>query len=335
MLQKIFVTGATGYVARHIVAQLLDAGHSVTGSSRSLDRDDELRRSLAPALAEAGSLDRYRTVALDLTEDRGWAEAMAGHDVLIHTASPFPFAPPKHPDDLIRPAVDGTWRALSAALEAGIERVVMTSSTVAITGLGGKDLYSEDDWTDPEDPGLTPYARSKVMAEQAAWDIAERHEALNLAVINPSFVQGPPLGRTTCTSVRIIDRLLRGSDPMLPNLGFGTCDVRDVALAHVRAMETAAAFGHRHAIFDRFLWFRDLSRLIREAVPEARSARRVAPDILIRAMALVDPSVHSILPLLGKSWPIDNTRMIDVLGIPPRDAGEAVGEMARWVSAGR
>ncbi len=333
MSQRIFVTGATGYIARHIVAQLLNAGHSVTGSSRSVGRDSEVRQALVTALDHPGSLEHYRTVALDLTEDRGWTEEMAGHDVLIHTASPFPFTQPKHADDVIRPAVDGTRRALTAAIDAGIERVVLTSSTVAITGNGDKDLYTEGDWTDPSAPGVTPYAQSKILAEHAAWAFARTHESLNLAVINPSFVQGPPLGDTNCTSVRLIDRLRRGSDPMLPNLGFGTCDVRDVALAHVRAMDTDGAFGHRHAICDRFLWFKDLSRLIRDADPRARPARIVAPDFLIRAMALIDPSVRSILPQLGKVWPLDTTRMTEVLGIAPRNACDSVREMARWLSA--
>ena len=118
---------------------------------------------------------------------------------------------------------------------------------------------------------------------------------------------------------------------MLPRMGFACCDVRDVSEAHIRAMDTPDAAGRRHIIFDRFMWFSDLADIIRQSVPGARPARRVAPDVLMRALGLVDPAIRGILPQLGRMTRMNNTRMLDVLGIEPRDARDSVVETARWL----
>ena len=335
MSRTILVTGATGYIAKHIVRRLLDQGHNVIGSARSTDRDAEMRAALKPALSDRGALDRYRTVALDLSRDDGWDTAIEGVDVLMHTASPFPLSAPKNPDDVIRPAVDGALRALRAARDAGVSNVVFTSSSVAVAdAVREKELYDEADWTDPEKPGLAPYARSKTLAEQAAWNFAQNDApGMRLAVINPTFVQGAPLDENFGTSIRVIERLMAGKDPMLPRLGFACCDVGDVAEAHIRAMDTPGAAGRRHIVYDRFMWFKDMADTIRDAVPQAKPARRVAPDVMIRLLGLFDPAIRGIVPQLGKVTRMDNSRMRDVLGIEPRDTRDSIAETARWLAA--
>ena len=333
MPQTFLVTGATGYIARHIVAKLLNRGDHVVGSARSVERDAELRASIAPALTDTGALDRYRTVALDLNRDDGWAEAMQGIDVLVHTASPFPLEQPKDADEVIRPAVDGALRALRAAQASGVKRVVMTSSSVAIMEGEDKASYDETDWT-PDDPALTPYARSKTLAEKAAWHFVETEApSLRLAVVNPSFVQGAPLGDSYGTSVAVIDRLLQGKDPMLPRIGFAVCDVEDVAEAHLRAADIDEAIGHRHLIVDRFMWFSDLADCVRAVAPQAKTARRIAPNFLIRTLALFDPAIRTVVSQLGKRKEGDNRRMREVLGIHPKDARDSVRETTKWLMA--
>lgn len=333
MSKNVFVTGATGYIAKHIVAQLLDAGHTVTGSSRSAERDAEMREDVGAALADSTALDRYRTVPLDLNSDEGWSASLDGHEALIHTASPFPLAQPKSEDDLVRPAVDGTMRALRAAKDAGVSKVVMTSSSVAISETDEKTHFTEADWTDPDYPGISPYSKSKTLAERAAWDFVSENPEVKLAVINPCFVAGPPLGEGYGTTVSVIQRLLAGKDPMSPRVGFGICDVRDVAKAHVVALGEESANGHRHPIYGEFLWFKEMAQLVREAVPGSKAPTREAPDFMIRFLSLFDPSIKTILPQLGSTWIIDNARMREVLGIEPRDTKEAVRETARWLAA--
>lgn len=335
MSRTVLVTGATGYIARHIVARLLDRGDTVIGSARDLSRDREMRDALRPALRTTASLDRYRTVALDLTDDSGWPKAMDGVDVLIHTASPFPMTQPKDPQVVIKPAVDGAVRALRAAQAAGVKNVVFTSSSAAVMEGQSKTHYDETDWT-PDDPGLTPYIRSKTLAERAAWEFVETQAPdMRLAVINPTFVQGAPLGHSYGTSIDVIKRLLDGKDPMLPRFGFMMCHVEDVAEAHIRAAEIDAAAGNRHIVTSGFMWFSEMADAVRSAVPDAKASKRVAPNALIRMIGLFDPAVRSIVGRLGEYQSADADRLRNVLGIEPRSGQKAIAESARWLAANR
>lgn len=333
MSRTLLVTGATGYIARHIIAKLLNKGETVIGSARSVQSDQTTRDALRPALQDAAALDRYRTVALNLTSDEGWSDAMQGVDVLIHTASPFPLEQPKDPQDLIRPAVDGALRAIQAAHNAGVRNVVLTSSSAAIMEGEDKPLYDETDWT-PDDPSLSAYVQSKTLAERAAWDfVKSQAPEMRLSVINPTFVQGAPLGDTTGTSISVIRRLVGGKDPMLPRLGFPICDVQDVAEAHVRAIDTQGAAGQRHLVTGGFLWFQEMAEVIKATVPTSKPATRVAPNLVMRILGLFDPAVRSIVPQLGRRKEGDNTRLREVLGISPRDVRDSVADTARWVAA--
>lgn len=330
--QTILVTGASGFIAKHIVAQLLDAGHAVRASVRSRERADEVAAAVGgTAQEEAG---RLSFVELDLGRDRGWADALAGVDALIHTASPFPLVQPKDPDELIRPAVDGTLRALRSAVKAGVRRVVMTSSVVAVTRTAlpaGRDRYDERDWSDLDGP-ISAYGRSKTMAERAAWDYAAGEgKGLALTAINPGFVLGPPRDDRFGTSLGVVRRMLSGKDPAVPRVGYAVADVRDIAAMHVRALERPEAIGKRILGASEFLWFADMAKALKEAFPQRKIATRVAPDLLMRVIGLFDGSVATILPELGQHAEVDNRRAREILGMDFIPARRSVVDAARFL----
>lgn len=331
MPQKVVVTGASGFIAKHILAKLLAAGHEVTGTLRNPARAEEVRAALRHADAGPAALDRLHFAPLDLESDAGWAEAFAGAEALIHTASPFPLAQPADAADLIRPAVEGTLRALRAAASAGISRIILTSSVAAISGRAEADrpVLDETCWTDPDAPGTTPYAKSKTLAERAAWDFAAAHPAIRLTTINPAMVLGPPLDAHYGSSVRVIERILSGRDPMVPRVGFGVVDVRDVAEMHLRALERPATAGQRLMGVDRFLWLQEVAAVVAAHAAGRRIARRRAPDFLVRALALFDPTLRSVVPSLGHEDRFDNSRARDMLGLSFLPAEQAITETVR------
>ncbi|MGI1664063.1 SDR family oxidoreductase [Palleronia sp. KMU-117] len=335
MPRTVLVTGATGYIAKHIVLQLLERGDRVRGSVRSEKRAGDLRASLQTALSDPTKLHNLSTVTLDLTSDDGWDAAMVDVDAVIHTASPFPLVQPKDENEVIRPAVDGALRALRAAQAAGVRRVVLTSSAVAvITAVRPSNgrAYTEADWSDASSPAATPYAKSKTLAERAAWDfVRDSGGSIDLTCINPTLVVGPPLDLDYGTSIEVIERVLRAKDPMLPNVGFGTVDVRDVATAHVQALDVPESIGQRVLINDRFMWFADMARAVKTALPDRKIVTRVAPDFVVRFLGLFDRSIATIRNDLGKSLSIDTTRARELLGIAFRDTRQSVGETARWL----
>lgn len=333
MPKIVLLTGASGYIAKHIALQLLHAGYHVRGTLRDPARGDAIRAALAPHVPDLDAKLDFAQV--DLTRDDGWAEALAGVDVLIHTASPFPITQPDNPDDLIRPAVDGTLRALRAAQAAGVARVVLTSSTAAISGSDlprGDSAYSETNWTDPADPEITAYTKSKTLAEKAAWDfVAQDAPDMRLTVINPGFVVGAPLDGRYGSSVGLIARMLRRKDPMLPNFGFAAVDVQDVAELHVAVIDRPEAFGQRIMAVDRFIWFAEMAQAIKAAYPARRIVTRVAPDFVVRFLARFDPAIRTIVPLLGRQDRYDNTRAMATLGRGMRQVNKSVVATAAYL----
>jgi dihydroflavonol-4-reductase len=336
MTQTILLTGASGYIAKHIALKLLNAGYTVRGTVRDLKRADEVRDALRPHLTDPASLDqRLSFVALDLDKDAGWTEAMTGVDVLMHTASPFPLAQPQNEDDLIRPAVDGTLRALRAAKAAGTRRVVLTSSVVAIEGSDGpkgKPAFDETDWTDVSHKIATPYYKSKTLAEKAAWDFVRTDmPTMQLTTINPVLVLGPPLDRHFGTSIQVVERILRAKDPMLPRVGFSIVDVRDIAEMHLRALTHPGAIGERFIGAEGFYWFSDIARTIKDAFPDRKTVTRVAPDLLIRLLGFFDKQVRTIIPVLGRHETVTSAKAQKVLGMHFIPARQSVIDSAAFL----
>jgi nucleoside-diphosphate-sugar epimerase len=327
-MSKILVTGGSGFIGSHSILQLLAAGHQVRTTVRSMNREAGVRSALKEAGADPG--DRLSFIAADLEKDAGWPEAVAGCDYVLHVASPFPPSIPKHENELIVPAREGTLRVLRASRDAGVKRVVLTSSFAAV-GYGQKPQeapFNETDWTDPDGPDVLPYVKSKAIAERAAWDfIAREGGSLELSVVNPVGVLGPVLGPDYSTSILLVQRLMDGAMPGCPKLSFGVVDVRDVADLHIRAMTHPAARGERFlAIAGDFLSMQDIARILKRRM--GASARRVPtwqlPNWLVRIAALRDPAAQQILPELGKKKNATSEKARRLFDWAPRSNEECV-----------
>ncbi len=332
----VLVSGGTGFLGGWCVAELLDRGYEVRTTVRDLAREQAVRDTVAAAGVDAGS--RLSVHAADLTSDDGWAEAVAGCRYVLHVASPFPPEPPDDPDDLIVPARDGALRVVGAALTAGVERIVLTSSIAAIRPgrpSSAEAPYDEDDWTDGNDPGRAAYSRSKTLAEQAAWDHVRAAGAESrLAVVNPGAIIGPVLNDDHSYSLQVVERLLDGM-PAAPRLGWTFVDVRDVVDLHLRAMTDPAAGGERFIAADEFLWMADVAKVLRERLGDDASKvpSRQAPDILIRAMALFDKSVRPVLGDLGaRAW-FSSEKARTTLGWSPRPVADSIEDCGRSLLA--
>ena len=326
--ELVLVTGGSGFIGAHCILQLLQAGYQVRTTVRSLAREADVRAMLRTGGVDAG--DRLSFVAADLTADAGWPEAVAGCAYVLHVASPFPQSLPKHEDDLIVPAREGALRVLRAARDAGVKRVVLTSSFAAI-GYGQKlqnAPFTEENWTDPNGPDVRPYTKSKTLAERAAWDfIAREGGGLELSVVNPVGVLGPVLGPDYSTSILLVQRLMDGAMPGCPRLIFGIVDVRDVADLHIRAMTDPAAKGERFlALTGDFMSMQEIAKILKARMGPA--ARRVPtnqlPDFLVRLAAMRDPAVQQILPELGKYKNGSNEKARRLLGWAPRSREDAI-----------
>lgn len=316
MTDRVLVTGISGFLGGHLALQLLNGGYGVRGSVRDLGKAEKVRRTLQKAGADTTGLE---FITLDLLQDAGWADAMAGVRFLQHTASPFVLETPKDPEELIRPAVDGTRRAVTAALAAGVERIVLTSSVAAIQ-YGHADNarpFTEADWTNIESPATGAYAKSKILAERAAWslmDAAGRHD--DLAVINPAAILGPLLDEDPGTSSAIVRYLLGGKLPAVPKLSFSIVDVRDVAALLVDAMTNPAAGGQRCIAAVGTHTMSELGAMLRPAFPDRRIPTVEIPTWLAQVAALFSRDVRDNLSELLTQKRIDGQRGAERLGRP-------------------
>jgi nucleoside-diphosphate-sugar epimerase len=325
--QTVLVSGGSGFLGSWCVIELLRRGYTVRTTVRSLEREPQVRAAVGSEVEADG---RLTVLAADLTSDNGWADAVAGCDYVLHVASPFPPKQPKDPDELIVPAREGTVRVLGASLDAGVKRAVVTSSVAAIRlsdGAATRPL-DEGDWTDPDSPGLTPYVRSKTIAERAAWDLVrERGEEDRLAVVNPGAIIGPVLNDDLSYSLQAVQRLLSGT-PGAPRLGFSLVDVRDVADLEIKAMTAPEAGGERFIAATQFLWMIEIGAILRERLGAAASKvpTRNVPNLIVRGMALFDPSIRSVVGGLGKRTELSSAKARDSLGWAPRPMEDTVAE---------
>jgi dihydroflavonol-4-reductase len=328
MAQHVVLTGITGFIAKRIAFDLLEAGYTVRGTLRSAARAEEVRDALRPRLSDPAALDRLSFAELDLTRDAGWAEAMAGADALLHTASPFPMASPKDEADIIAPAVQGTRRALRAAHAAGVPRVVLTSSVAAIEAKSKRGAFTEEDWSDPAHPKSSTYYKSKTLAERAAWDFVAEYPEMQLTAINPALVLGSPMDHHYGTSLALIERILGARDPMVPDIGFGVVDVADVSAMHVAALERPESVGQRVIASNGTMTLPRIAQHLAARHPDRKIATRIAPKPLLWLLSRFDPSIRTVLPSVGTAPQFDNTRAREMLGITFTAPLEAIDRAA-------
>lgn len=309
-MERVLVTGASGFIAGHVIAELRSHGYAVRGTARRpVDGLDDV-------------------VTADLASDDGWAAAVDGCDYVMHVASPLPNYTPKSDDELVRPAVDGTLRVLRAAADAGVKRVVLTSSIAAVAGgHDGEGVRTEADWS-VVDRG-SAYEKSKTLAERAAWDFA-RESGLSLVAVNPGLVLGPLLGLSFGTSVEILHRLLTRDVPASPKMGFSVVDVRDVAVAHRLALETPAAGGNRYIVAGEHMWMREMAAVLAaEFNPKGyRVPTGGLPTWLLRVLARFDASVRPALDLVGRREDVSADKARRELGWESRPARESILDAA-------
>lgn len=336
MADRVLLTGISGFLGGHVALELLRAGYIVRGSVRNLSKADKVRDTLGKAGAD---LSRLEFVALDLTSDTGWDDAMAGVRYLQHTASPFVTREPRDRNELIRPAVEGTRRAIGAALRAKVERIVVTSSMAAI--MYGHDKarmapFTATDWTQLDGRQISGYVESKTRAERAAWelvDAAGRHD--DLATINPGAIFGPLLDEDPGTSVSLLKRMFDGSLPAAARIAFIVVDVRDVAAAHVAAMTSDYARGRRFPMGNGTFSLMELAAMIKKGLPDraGKLPRFEVPDWVVRLVAAVDADIRGNLGELGTVKRGDASDVKRLLGRDLIAADEATLASARSLIA--
>ena len=326
-MKKVMVTGITGYIGQHCGAELLRQGYEVVGTVRSMEKAEIVREGIA----KVAPIENLTFVKADLLSSEGWDEAMMDCKYVLHVASPFIIANPADENEMISPAVDGTLRVLSAAKAAGIKRTVVTSSTVAITSGKLSGHYGTDSWSDP-DADIGTYAKSKTLAEQAAWEFARSND-IDLVVINPGGVMGPTLtGRVEGESLTMISDIITGKYPLVPDISVGFIDVRDVAKLHVSAMTAEGAVGKRFiASSDEPLHLKEVTGILKNAGYKKASTRQ-APKFLLKIMSIFDDQVKGLLPMVGERQTVENQDTYDILGWEPTSMKQSLIETAESIT---
>ena len=335
MTQKVLLTGITGFVGQHCAVELLQKGYAVRGSLRSLSRKDEVINGIKKVIDPTGKLEFCE---LDLSKDDGWDEAMQGCDYVLHVASPFVTASPKDENEIIRPAVDGTVRALNAAKKAGVKRMVITSSVVAMLGDGkGSMNINHESWSDENSKALSAYMKSKTIAEKTAWKFFNEQEGdhkLEVAVVNPGPIYGPTLtNNLSGESMKFFSQMISGKMPMLPKAIINMSDVRDVAKVHVLAMENPEANGKRFIATTEDVYpFSHLAEILKSNGFDKVSSKE-APNFLLKIMSLFNAEIKAMLPFIGNTIRADISQTKNILGFEPTSVEKMALDTANSVKA--
>lgn len=326
--QLVVVTGGSGFIAMHIILQLLNQGYAVRTTVRSLKKLPLIHEMLT----NGGITDfsKLEVVEADLTSDAHWDTVMQGATYVMQVASPTPTLNFKNEDEMIRPAVDGVLRVLKAARNAHVKRVVMTSAYGAIFA-GHKNRttpYTEKDWSNLAAKNIHPYQKSKTRSEQAAWHFIETEgQGLELAAINPVGVMGPVLAADYSHSNIQIQNLLEGKTKAVPKVDSGYVDVRDVASLHLLAMTNPKANGQRFlATTGETLSMLNVAQILRTAFPAfaAQLPTKELPNAIVKAAALGNPMLKMVAGLVGTYAETSNAKAVALLDWHPRSAQTAI-----------
>jgi|TARA_A100001011_G_scaffold52418_1_gene50518 dihydroflavonol-4-reductase len=323
-MSKVLLTGISGYIAMHCAKELLVRGYEINATVRNLDKVDAISDALAQYSLDPSKINFYKT---DLLSNENWDKAIEGCDNVLHVASPYPFKQPKDENELIKPAVEGTERVVSLALKNNIKKIVVTSSVAAISSGHTKSEYSEQDWSMVE-KAIPAYPKSKALAEKKAWELIKSSKTkTELTVLNPAGVIGPSLTSDISSTQILIAGLINGKIPINLPLHLGYVDVRDVALAHIIALENSKSNGERIILSNTELWTKDVSKILRES---GYNAPKFTVSILgARLMSYLVSDLKSIRRFLGKKMTKNSSKAEDILGIKYRDIKESILDEAK------
>jgi dihydroflavonol-4-reductase len=332
-MKKVLVTGISGFVGQHCAAELLKKGYSVRGSVRNLSKTEEVVKGISKEIDPKGNLEFCE---LDLMKEAGWDKAMEGCDYVLHVASPFVVKVPKDENELIKPAVEGTLRALKAAKNAGVKRVILTSSTAAMQGgQHGLIKINQDSWTDINEKTVTAYFKSKTLAEKTAWEFIENQNGgikLELVVVNPGPIYGPTLtGNLDNEAMGFFKKLIKGQVPMLPQAYSVMSDVRDIASIHVAALENEKANGKR------FIVTTEKPHAIQEIATILKSngykkvSTKIAPTFLLKFMAKFNDEAKGMLPFIGNTIEADVSNTMKTFNWKPIPFEKTILDTAKSV----
>ena len=329
-MKKVLLTGVSGYIGLHCAVELLKKGYAVKGSIRNLSKAQKLTETIEKHIALNGNLEFCK---LDLLHDDGWDKAVEDCDYVMHVASPFFSKIPKDENELIKPAVEGTLRALKAAHKADIKRVVLTSSMVAMLGdLVGDEHIDQQSWTNTNAKNATAYLKSKTLAEKSAWEFVKDKE-MELVTIHPGPVYGPTLSSNLSgESMTLFKRLITGELKQMINANINMSDVRDVAKIHVLALENDKAQGTRFIVgTERDYSFQEITKLLKSNGYE-KVGTGVAPNIIVKLLSYINSEMKGMLPYVGKKYRGDVSKTKEVFNWKPISFEKMVLDTARSVS---
>tara|TARA_B100000780_G_scaffold21048_1_gene13558 strand:- start:6 stop:1019 length:1014 start_codon:yes stop_codon:yes gene_type:complete len=333
MKKKVLLTGISGYIGNHCAVELLKNGYSVRGSVRSLSKKEKVIESISK---EIDPKDNLEFCELDLLKDKGWDRAMEGCEFVLHVASPFIMIEPKDENEYIKPAVDGTLRALEAAKKAGVKRVVLTSSMVSMLENADRSIDIDyNSWTNVKAKNISAYAKSKTLAERSAWDFIKKQNKenpLQLSVVNPGPVFGPTLsGNLEGASMGMFRNMILGKMPMVPKSSINMSDVRDVAKIHVLALENKNANGKRFIVTtEKPYAFQELAQILKSNGFDKVSTK-LAPNFLLKFIGNFDREARSMRAFIGKTYNGDISSTMETFDWKPRIFEETVLDTAKSI----
>ena len=323
-MKKVLLTGISGYIAMHCAKELLKRDYHINATVRNLDKVEDIKNALSALSLDVNKIQFFQA---DLLSDDNWEDAMADCEYVMHVASPYPLNQPKDESVLIKPAVEGTERVVSLAIKNNVKKIVLTSSVVAVSVGHTKKEYSEEDWSFADKP-IAAYAKSKTLAEKKAWELIKNADTdTKLTVINPSGVIGPSLTSEISSTQLIIAGLMNGKIPVNLPIHIGYVDVRDVALAHIKALENPNSDGERIILSNTELWHKDVSKILKEGGYKAPWLTVSVP--VAKFLANVVPALKGAKRFLGKDMVKNSTKAEDILGISYIDIKKSILDDAK------